>query len=300
MTAVSVVVPTLNRRVLLSETIASILDQSFSDWELIIVDEASSDDTQDFLGSLRDPRIRAVRRDQVGRRPAACNDGLALARGEFVMFVDDDDLLRSDAMLRLVAALRDHPEAVGATGTCRLFAEDGDSTRVYRSTRNHTRQISRELLYGWWSNSGQNLYRMAIVREVGGFDTAFPHVHDRKLWLDVARHGPVCVLGFVAMEYRQHAGQASKSPGINEERERLWRQYIDSLPPSQRSGGRRIRLAAERAAHAEKARAAGRFTSAVGLHLAGIASAPSLVYSPLTGRPIWWGLKKSLLGMRTP
>jgi glycosyltransferase involved in cell wall biosynthesis len=68
MTTVSVVVPTLNRRALLSETIASVLEQRFTDWELIVVDEASTDDTQDYLRTLHDPRIRSVRRAVAGGR----------------------------------------------------------------------------------------------------------------------------------------------------------------------------------------------------------------------------------------
>jgi glycosyltransferase involved in cell wall biosynthesis len=300
MTTVSVVVPTLDRRALLSETIASVLEQRFTDWELIVVDEASTDDTQDYLRTLHDPRIRSVRRAVAGGRSVACNDGFALARGELVMFVDDDDLLRPDAIARLVAALREHPDALAATAACRLFHENGDSVRVWRPETSFTRSIWRELLFGWWSNSGQNIYRAAVVREIGGFDPSLRCVMDRRLWLDVARRGLVCVLPFVAMEYRQHAGQMTKWPNIDAERERLWAQFIESLPPSQQSHGRRIRRSAELSARAERAREAGEFSAAARLQLGAIASAPTLLASPLLRRPFWWGLKKALLRQRAP
>jgi glycosyltransferase involved in cell wall biosynthesis len=248
MTTVSVVVPTRDRRALLSETVASVCDQRFADWELIIVDEASADDTQDYLRGLRDPRIRSIRRDVAGGRSVACNDGFALARGELVMFVDDDDLLRPDAIERLVASLRENPDALAATAACRLFHENGDSVRVWRPETSYKGSIWREFLFGWWSNSGQNIYRTEVVREIGGFDPTLKCVMDRRLWLDVARRGAVCVLPFVTMEYRQHAGQMTKWPNIDAERERLWAQFIASLPPHQQREGRRIRRSAERSA----------------------------------------------------
>src|SRR5207249_6673035 len=97
MTAVSVVIATRNRRLFLSEAIATVQQQTFDDWELIVVDDASTYDTPSFLGGLRDSRIRDIRQATHGQRSVARNRGLADARGEFVMFLDDDDLLRHDA-----------------------------------------------------------------------------------------------------------------------------------------------------------------------------------------------------------
>src|ERR1051326_6004137 len=156
MTMVSFVIPTQTRRRFLPETVSSVLEQSYSDWELIIVDDASTDDTPAWLGSLHDPRIRATRHAEVRGPTAARNTGLALARGELVLFLDDDDLLRPDALARMVEALRAHPEALAATAACRLFHENGDSVRPYRPSGYYTRSIWRELLFGWWSTSGQN------------------------------------------------------------------------------------------------------------------------------------------------
>ena len=210
MTLVSVVIPTRNRRALLSETVASVLEQGVSDWELIIVDEASTDGTPEYLGALRDPRIRSTRHPEVRGLSAARNTGLALAGGALVMFLDDDDLLRADAIAMLRRALERHPDALAASGACRLFDEDGDSSRVYRPSRELSRNIWREVLFGWWSNSGQNMYRTAVVREIHGFDTTLYGAQDRMLWLEIARRGNVCLVPGVAMEYRQHATQMTK------------------------------------------------------------------------------------------
>ena len=172
---VSVVIATRDRRQLLSEAIATVLDQTFTDFELIVVDDASTDGTFEFVQSIEDSRVRALRRSEHGERSAARNQGLAAALGELVMFLDDDDLLRVDTLASLVRALRENPHADAASGACRVALPNGDSVRIYRPPHTHTRFIWRELLFGWWSNSGQNLFRTAAVRRVGGFDLTLTH-----------------------------------------------------------------------------------------------------------------------------
>ena len=299
MTTVSVVIATRNRRALLSETIATVQEQSFGDWELIVVDDASTDDTPAYLTTLRDSRIRSIRREVHGERSAARNAGLAAARGTFVMFLDDDDLLRANALEALVGALAAEPNAVAAAGACRILQRNGDSVKVYRPAKQVTRVIWRELLFGWWSNSGQNLYRTATVRDAGGFDPALSLCEDRKLWLAVAAGGPVCVVPVVAMEYRQHDGQ-SKAPNVDEIRRSVWSEFIASLDSHQQREARRIRRAADLVDRAERSRGEHRFGDALADQLRACLLAPSLVASPLTGRPLWWGVKKSLLRVSAP
>lgn len=300
MTVVSVVIATRNRQALLSETIATVLEQSFQDWELIVVDDASTDGTPELLATLpRDARTRSIRLDAPSERSVARNTGLAAARGELVMFLDDDDLLRANALEMLVGALMAEPNAVAAAAACRILQRNGDSVRVYRPARQCTRDIWRELVFGWWSNSGQNLYRTAVVRDVGGFDSATIPCEDRKLWLGVAMRGPVCVVPGTAMEYRQHDGQ-SKPSDIETIRERMWSEFIAGLDAARQREALRIRRAARLVDRAERARAERRFGDALRDQLSACALAPSLVRSPLTGRPLWWGLKKTLLRVSAP
>src|SRR6188768_179947 len=108
---ISIVIATRNRRRMLSEAIASIHDQSMSDWELIIVDDASTDDTREFLRRQSDPRISWLVSDRQIGQPAAFNQALPRVRGAYVMFMDDDDLLRHDTLERLKGALEAQPHA---------------------------------------------------------------------------------------------------------------------------------------------------------------------------------------------
>ena len=294
MTLVSIVIPTRNRRRMLAETVACVMKQHDADWELIIVDDASTDDTSAFLAAITDTRIRSTRHDAMRKVSAARNTGLAMARGDHVMFLDDDDLLRPNAVQTLSASLVAHPDACAASAACRLYHEDGDSSCVYRPAKTYSRNIWRELLFGWWSNSGQNIYRTAVVRAIGGFDTDLHVAEDRWLWLELSKRGNVCVLPAVTMEYRQHDGQITKVRDYETERQIIWNRYIASLPTSRQREARRIRRAATLVNGAESARQARRFWLATRLHVAAILVAPRLLVSPLVGRPMYWNVKKCL------
>ena len=89
---VSIILPAYNRANHLPDAINSILMQSFRDFELIIVDDASTQDIESIVRSIGDPRIRYIRRAVNGGASAARNTGLAEARGEFIAFHDSDDL----------------------------------------------------------------------------------------------------------------------------------------------------------------------------------------------------------------
>src|SRR6266511_2364656 len=141
---VSVVIATRNRPALLAEAIATVFDQTFADWELLVVDDCSNDDTPRYLAGLDDTRIRIFRQTVPLDRSAARNRGLREARGEFIMFLDDDDLLRPSALANLVAALRADPSAVAAAAPCRVLRTNGDSVKVYWPATASSRVIWRE------------------------------------------------------------------------------------------------------------------------------------------------------------
>ena len=88
---VSVIVPTHNRADLLPRAVDSVLAQTYGDYEMVIVDDCSSDNTQDVIAGFSDPRIRSFRHDRNRGQSAAINTGIAHARGEYIGFLDDDD-----------------------------------------------------------------------------------------------------------------------------------------------------------------------------------------------------------------
>ena len=101
---VSVVIATRNRRAWLTESVASVQHQTDIAWELVVVDDASTDDTAAWLAAQSDPRLHREHLALPGERSVGRNTGLARARGRWVMFLDDDDRLRAGALQALVSA----------------------------------------------------------------------------------------------------------------------------------------------------------------------------------------------------
>lgn len=103
---VSIVLPTFKRAHLLPQAVRSVLAQTYPHWELIVVDDHSPDDTPAVMAQFTDPRIRYVRNDPNLRLPRTLNRGFALARGEFLTWTSDDNLLAETAIEKMVARLR--------------------------------------------------------------------------------------------------------------------------------------------------------------------------------------------------
>src|SRR5918993_498800 len=106
MMSVSVVVPTRNRSRLLASTLRSVLVQRGVELEVIVVDEGSTDNTPEMLAALDDPRVRVLRHDVPRGLSAARNRGADEARGEWVAFVDDDDLWAPEKLVSQLDAAR--------------------------------------------------------------------------------------------------------------------------------------------------------------------------------------------------
>jgi len=225
---VTVVIATHNRRPLLEEAVASVKGQLGVVWELIIVDDASTDDTSAYTSTLT--WARTIRLPEPGERSRARNRGLAEARGQYVMFLDDDDLLHPGALAVLCSALDQHPRAIAAVGAREDWVmAEGYRGRDIHPLREEVRPMFDELLYGWSAVSGQNLYRSQRVRDVGGYDVGLAGLEDRDLWLRLARRGPLVLCPQTVMTYRIAPGQ-SRPADIRQQREAVARRAIRALP----------------------------------------------------------------------
>lgn len=278
---VSVVIATRNRRGFLAEAIASVLAQDYRAWELVVVDDSSTDDTVEFLRGLSHPAIVTILLDGHPGRSAARNAGLAAARGELVMFLDDDDLLRPQALSVLAPPLLEDAEAVASVGRRYRF-EGTRGSAIPHPSRPMRLRVVDDLLCGWGSVSGQNLYRTAAVRAVGGYE-AWPVCEDRDLWLKVASLGPVLTRPEIVLDYRVHGGQSTKE-GVEAVRARVFAAYIATLPPGQRRRARRLQKSGEDRWRAHLLSQQRRRLPAFLLAVRSILRRPSVVRSPLLSR----------------
>ena len=117
--AVSILMPTFDRLQFLPPTIESVFAQTLTDWELIIADDGSGEETRAYLRSLADPRVRVLWMAHSGRPSVMLNAALRVARGEYVAFLDSDDLWLPHKLERQIASLKDHP---GRRWSCTAFA----------------------------------------------------------------------------------------------------------------------------------------------------------------------------------
>jgi glycosyltransferase involved in cell wall biosynthesis len=207
-TTVSVVIPTRNRSALLAVTLRSVLWQRDVDVEVIVVDEASTDATCDVVASFADPRVAIVRNRVPCGPGAARNRGAELTSGEWVGFVDDDDVWAPDKLARQVAAA----DATGADwaygGTVNVA---GDLEIVSGSPPPGPDDVVTMLprynaIPGGCSNV---ILRRRLLREVGGFNERLPPCEDWEMWVRLAHVGRPAVSSHPLAGYRVHGGNAS-------------------------------------------------------------------------------------------
>jgi hypothetical protein len=280
---VSIVIPTRNRWALLAERMASVERQTFRDLEVIVVDDASDEPPPasfPALGSALGNGVRVIRLDARSERSAARNRGLASARGDFVLFLDDDDLLRPDALATMVRALRTHERCVAVMGAYVVFDETGSRYRRRHPRRTIERHAWRDVLFHIEAFGSRILFRSDVVRSVGGYREGLSLAEDWDLLLRVSRIGPLLFVPPVVTEYRQHSGQTTLA-GVHELQDDLAMQHLSSLPPDDQATGRRIRRARQRFREGDRALAAVNGAAAV-RHFASVVRAyPGLLTSPI-------------------
>lgn len=205
--AISVVIPTYGHRDYVALALESVFAQTFSDYEVIVVNDGSPDDTASvLLPYITSGRIRYVEQANRGQA-AARNHGLALSSGEFVAFLDDDDLWPNDKLEWQVDFLRKNP-LVNGVGGRHLSAAP-----LYSPTTGNTRtDLDVAALYRWagFISPGAVLFRATCLREIGGFDPCLWGSDDYDLYLRVARVSPMVLVDRLALWYRVHDGNASK------------------------------------------------------------------------------------------
>jgi glycosyltransferase involved in cell wall biosynthesis len=200
--AISVVIPTKNRRRLLLRTLRTVRAQRGVDLEVVIVDDGSSDGSGDAVLALGDPRITVVRNERSGGVSAARNTGLERARAPWVAFLDDDDLWAPDKLAAQLAVAADE----GAGWVC------GGAVTVDRALRIVSGQMppSHEVL---WQLPAFNsvpgggsgtVARTDLVRQVGGFDPVLSNIADWDLWIRLAAEAPLAAVPRPLTAYLRH------------------------------------------------------------------------------------------------
>lgn len=207
---VSVITTAFNVGPFIGETIRSVLAQSVPDFELLVIDDSSTDETLAQVAKFDDPRIRVFQCSHRGAAGAA-NYGLAQARGNFVAFLDGDDLWKPQNLERQLDVMQAHPECEMTFGLSRMVDEAGDDLGPTSRVAHGSLGEADLVVENFCSNGSAVMLRRSAVDRVGGFSTEVGSCCDYDYWLRVA-HGRgrnVRCVPEVLVLYRRRGGQIS-------------------------------------------------------------------------------------------
>ena len=189
--AVSIVLPTYNRGYCIRRSINSVLNQTFKDFELIILDDGSTDDTQAVVGSYRDRRIVYIRNLANRGQTVRLNDGIRAARADLIAFQDSDDEWLPTKLAKQVAAMRGQPSDVGLVYTDKWRHEPGREKFHWKSPHNMPEDgiIFERALDTAVHNIGPQsvLIRRRCFDEVGLFDERITKSNDWEMFIRISR-----------------------------------------------------------------------------------------------------------------
>lgn len=189
---VSVVTPAFNVASFIASAIESLRAQSHADWEMLVVDDGSSDGTMGVVAGFADARIRLIRQANTGVS-AARNRGMAAAAGAALVFLDADDWLAPDALARLVAALQAAPEAVAAYGAYATVPEEAQPGAAPLQVKRGpfpAGDVTEALLrQNWLANGGHLLVRRDAVQMAGPFRADIRYGEDWEYWIRLSLLG---------------------------------------------------------------------------------------------------------------
>jgi len=233
--AVSVVIPAYNAAPYIAQAVNSVVTQTFTDWELIVVDDGSTDDTPERIAPfLSDPRI-SLHRKPNGGDSSARNFGIKLARAELIALLDADDSWLPTKLEKQVAIMAKYPD-IGVCGTAeRRISQNGDILVPSSGEEFHGKAFPR-LLYSPIADMSMALIRREVFEKVGLFDETLPMSEDYEFWLRVGMHFSFHVIPEPLACIR--VGYASTSRSWRERREHFHRYILPRFLNEQ--GGRQF------------------------------------------------------------
>jgi glycosyltransferase involved in cell wall biosynthesis len=204
---VSVIVPCYNAAEFLEDALRSALAQSYSEVEVVVVDDGSTDSSAEI--ARRFP-VRYIRQENRGLSEAR-NVGIRESKGSYLVFLDADDRLKPRAIESGLDALALRPDCALTVGDHVFIA--ADSSYLADSTKEHHLHCHYEALLksNFIEMIASVLFRRSIFNEVGGFDATLRVAEDYELYLRIARGWPICCHAAIVAEYRMHGANTSRN-----------------------------------------------------------------------------------------
>lgn len=213
---ISVIIPTYNRGWIIKEAIDSVLTQNYSDFELIVVDDGSTDDTQNILAEYKS-RIRILQQDNKGVS-AARNYGIDKARGDYLAFLDSDDIWLQNKITTQVNFFKQDPDSL-ICQTQEIWIRNGKRVNPKKYHKKYSGMIFEKTLPRCLVSPSAVMIKKSLIEEVGCFDETLPACEDYDLWLRISYRYPVHLIPKALIIKRGgHSDQLSANPGLDKYR----------------------------------------------------------------------------------
>src|SRR5262245_38128505 len=187
MPKVSVIIPTHNRAHFLRDAISSVFNQTFQDFEIIVVDDASTDNTSEIVAAFNDERIRFLRHDANKGGSAARNTGILNSQCDYIAFLDDDDEWLPEKLAKQMDTLLESPPEVGCVYTGHVMVDRTSGRVIDHRPPTKRGDLSKDLLISnCIGGTSSVLLRKNCLQKVGLFDENLPRSQDYDLWLRIA------------------------------------------------------------------------------------------------------------------
>jgi hypothetical protein len=225
---VTVCIPVYNREAFIAQAIESVLAQDFSDYELLLLDDGSTDGSVEIMRRYRDPRIRLERNDGNRGIPCTRNRALQLARGEYLALLDSDDMMAAGRLASQVRFLQRNPGIATVGGWVKRVAASGATRRLVRPLE--PGQLRAWLLFRSSHANTTLMARTQVLREFG-YDEQYPVCEDFELLVRLSRRYQMANLPRVLTIMREHPGRTTRSsqPLVEDAKQRLIAAQLERL-----------------------------------------------------------------------
>ncbi|MDH3458603.1 MAG: glycosyltransferase [Gemmatimonadota bacterium] len=289
---VSIILPTYNRWPFLNYAIQSVIAQTFSAWELIVVDDGSTDATPAFLADLGDERIQIMTLEHCGNPALVRNRGIEAARGKYVAFLDSDDEWTPQKLCVQITAMERHPDCQWSYTAVTLIDPKGQTLpqERFKSWHPYSGRILEKLLaHDAMVACASVVVTRELVNQAKGFDETYLFSGDYELWIRLARMSRVLAIPRQLAKVRIHpTTHTYRQPEVNAAFARIYENVLSTNPSARVRRICRRQVAFYRAYYADQLAAGGAYGSAL-RHLVG-----AFRYHPVSRRA-WRVLGKHVI-----
>lgn len=204
---VSVIMPSYNSEKFIGEAIESVLEQTYENWELIIIEDASADHSQEVIHAYKDERIRLLCNEVNRGISESTNRGIEESRGKYIALLDDDDIAEKDRLTLQVNYLENHTEIDILGGRTTLIRESGEIIDYSGIPRNNPKYIKAVLLFGcmdFWNGTAM-IRREFIDKFHLRYENGYYGMQDYKFYMESSKVGNISTIPQFLLRHRFHS-----------------------------------------------------------------------------------------------